>query len=664
MPGRLAAAWSRLAVSGPYAPLLMLFIVGLPLLSLSRAGLMLWQAERVLATDTWGEMLLQGVRADLIQLGLMALPLLLLMPLLATTPLWRLWRRLSALWLIVSVALLVLLEVSSPAFINEYDTRPNRLFVEYLKYPGEVIPMLWEGFRAHLIAGLLLTGAAFVLLARLVRPWLDQPRTWSNLRLWLTWPLVVLVCGLAIRSSLDHRPANPATFALTSDPMVNTLVLNSAYSVTYAVYGMRHEARSSEVYGKMGEAEILEQVRLSRELLQDRRPLLGDPEIPTLVDQPAGIKREKPLNLVIILEESLGATFVESLGGVPVTPEIEKLKKEGWWFEQLYATGTRSVRGIEAVTTGFLPTPAQAVVKLSLAQRNFSTLAAILGRQGYESEFIYGGESHFDNMRGFFLANGFSQVTDENDYVNPIFKASWGVSDEDLFNKTHERLSEKHAQGKQSYTLVFTSSNHSPFEFPDGRIELYEQPKGTDNNAVKYTDWALGRFIEKAKQSPYWKDTVFLVVADHDIRVRGESLVPIERFHIPGLILGADLKPRTVKTVSSQIDLPTTMLSLMGISARHPMPGRDLTVEPEGLPGRAIMQYNDHVAWMEGDRVVVMRPDKAPTHGRYDPKRKHLDTVAAPEDALALEKRALAHSLLPAWLYREQRYRLPDTPKK
>lgn len=663
-PGRVAAAWSRLAVSGPYAPLLMLFIVGLPLLSLSRAGLMLWQAERVLATDTWGEMLLQGVRADLIQLGLMALPLLLLMPILATTPLWRLWRRLSALWLIVSVALLVLLEVSSPAFINEYDTRPNRLFVEYLKYPGEVIPMLWEGFRAHLIAGLLLTGAAFVLLARLVRPWLDQPRTWSNPRLWLTWPLVVLVCGLAIRSSLDHRPANPATFALTSDPMVNTLVLNSAYSVTYAVYGMRHEARSSEVYGKMTEAEILEQVRLSRELLQDRRPLLGDPEIPTLVDQPAGIKREKPLNLVIILEESLGATFVESLGGVPVTPEIEKLKKEGWWFEQLYATGTRSVRGIEAVTTGFLPTPAQAVVKLSLAQRNFSTLAAILGRQGYESEFIYGGESHFDNMRGFFLANGFSQVTDENDYVNPIFKASWGVSDEDLFNKTHERLAEKHAQGKQSYTLVFTSSNHSPFEFPDGRIELYEQPKGTDNNAVKYTDWALGRFIEKAKQSPYWKDTVFLVVADHDIRVRGESLVPIERFHIPGLILGADLKPRAVKTVTSQIDLPTTMLSLMGISARHPMPGRDLTVEPEGLPGRAIMQYNDHVAWMEGERVVVMRPDKAPTHGRYDPKRKHLDTVAAPEDAPALEKRALAHSLLPAWLYREQRYRLPDTPKK
>jgi phosphoglycerol transferase MdoB-like AlkP superfamily enzyme len=655
--------WQGLSMLGPYAPLAMLFVVGLPLLSLSRAALMLWQWDRVAATGIWGEMLFQGVRVDLMQLGLLCAPLVFLMPLLAISPLWRLWRRVSALWLIVSVLLLVLLEVASPAFINEYDTRPHRLFIEYLKYPGEVVPMLWEGFRAHLLGGLALIGLAFYVMARLVRPWLDQPRRWSNIRLWLVWPVVFLVMAVIIRSSFDHRPANPATFALTSDPMVNTLILNSAYSVTYAVYGMRHEARSSEVYGKMDEAEILEHFRVAREMSKDPRPLLGDKEIPTMVEQAAGVRRERPLNLVIILEESLGATFVESLGGVPVTPEIEKLKKEGWWFEQLYATGTRSVRGIEAVTTGFLPTPAQAVVKLSLAQRNFSTLASILGRQGYESEFIYGGESHFDNMRGFFLSNGFSKVTDENDYVNPVFKASWGVSDEDLFNKTHERLSEKHGSGKPSYTLVFTSSNHSPFEFPDGRIELYEQPKGTDNNAVKYTDYALGRFIEKAKKSPYWRDTVFVVVADHDIRVRGDSLVPIERFHIPGLILGADIKPRAVKTVTSQVDLPPTLLSLMGISAVHPMPGRDLTREPEGLPGRAMMQYNENYAWMEGNQVVVLRPDKAPVHARYDTAKKHLEAAAPPEDAAVREKRALAHSLLPAWLYREQRYRLPDAAK-
>ncbi len=666
--GAFSRLWQCFAGCGPYAPLALLVAVGLPLLTLSRAGLMLWQATRVSATGIWPEMLLQGVRADLIQLGLLCLPLVLLAPIAALRPAWRFWKRLSALWVIVALSLLVLLEVSSPGFILEYDTRPNRLYVEYLKYPGEVLPMLWSGFRIHLIAGVLFTALTVIGAMRLVRPWLGgdsfPQNRWSQARFWLSWPLIVFVCLFAIRSSIDHRPANPATFALTSDPMVNTLVLNSAYSVTYAIYGMSHDARSSEIYGTMPKEEILKQFAATREMLGDRRPLLGNAEIPTLIRQEATMRQRKPLNLVIILEESLGATFVESLGGTPVTPEIEKLKKEGWWFEQLYATGTRSVRGIEAVTTGFLPTPAQAVVKLALSQRNFSTLASILGRHGYESEFIYGGESHFDNMRGFFLANGFSQVTDENDYVNPVFRGSWGVSDEDLFNKTHERLQARHAAGKPSYTLVFTSSNHAPFEFPDGRIKLYEEPKGTDNNAVKYTDHALGRFIEQAKASAYWQDTVFVVVADHDIRVRGDSLVPIEHFHIPGLILGGTIKPRVVKSVASQLDLPPTLLSLIGVDAEHPMPGRDLTREPADATGRAMMQYNDNYAWMEGHQVVVLRPGKAPAHGRYDPQKKHLQAGAPPADGKAMEQRALAHSLLPAWLYREQRYRLPDVAGK
>lgn len=638
----------------------MLFLAGLPLLSLSRAALMLWQSDRVAATGIWGTMLLQGVRVDVIQLSLLALPLLLIAPLLANRRLWTFWRRLNMVWVTLTIAILGLLELASPAFINEYDSRPNRLFVEYLKYPQEVVGMLWNGFRLHLVGGLLVTGLLGFGTWRLMRGWRVHEAPWTARRLWLTWPVLLLVCALAIRSSLQHRPANPATFALTADPMVNTLILNSAWSVTYAIYGMQHEANSSEIYGKLEPAAILDEFRAAREQLGDSRPLLGDPEIPTLIDHRATVRRAKPLNLVIILEESLGATFVESLGGLPVTPELEKLKKQGWWFEQLYATGTRSIRGIEAVTTGFLPTPAQAVVKLSLAQRNFANLASILGKHGYESEFIYGGEAHFDNMRGFFTGNGFNRVTDEKDYKNPIMMASWGVSDEDLFNKTHERLSAKHAEGKSSFTLVFTSTNHSPFEFPDGRIELYEQPKATDNNAVKYTDYALGRFIEQAKASAYWQDTLFVVVADHDIRVRGDSMVPVERFHIPGLILGADLQPKRIKTVASQIDLPPTLLSLLGIDAKHPMPGRDLTREPDDAPGRAMMQYENNYAWMEGDQVVVLRPEKAPAHARYDKTAKHLANLPQPPaNGEALARRALAHALLPAWLYREQRYRLP-----
>lgn len=660
-PPAATSHWRLFAWAGPYAPLLALYALGLALLSASRIGLMLWQSGRVADTGIWATLLVQGVRVDLIQLGLLAIIPLLLLPLFSFRRAWPAWRTFTRWWLIAAIAALAFLEMATPPFILEYDVRPNRFFIEYLKYPREVFSMLWGGYKLELVAGVLATALCGVLTARFVAPWKQQPARWPWWAVLASWPLVVLLVIFGVRSTLDHRPANPALFALTPDTMVNSLILNSAWSVTYEAYRMKDEAISSEIYGKLPETDILAEVRAAAEAFGGPpRPWLSD-DIPTLNRLMPTRMRPRPLNLVIVLQESLGATFVESLGGVPVTPELEKLKHEGWWFEQLYATGTRSIRGIEAVTTGFLPTPAQAVVKLSLAQQGFYTLAETLRRQGFHTEFIYGGESHFDNMRGFFKGNGFVSMVDQNDYANPVFKGSWGVSDEDLFDKAHERFSLHHAAGKPFFGLVFTSSNHSPFEFPDGRIEPYDAEKATDRNAVKYADWAMGRFFEKAKASPYWKDTLFLVVADHDIRVRGNTLIPVERFHIPGLILGADIKPRRLTTVASQIDLGPTVLSLMGVAADTPMIGRDLSAEPAGHPGRAMMQYEQNYGYIEGRDVVVLRAEKPPMLARYDPVRKHLseERTLSGDDPRA--RRALAHALLPSWLYREQRYRLPDT---
>lgn len=645
------AIWRIANKLGPFSPLLAMLLLGLILLSLSRIGLILWKFDRVVATERFADILLQGVRADIIQLSLLALVPLLLAPLLAIRRFFKAWRTFTYIWVIMAIVFLVFLEAATPGFIAEYDVRPNRLFVEYLKYPHEVIPMLWRGFRVHVFVGFGFTILAIWVMRRFMQPWLQANYTWSNIKIWLAWPLIFLLTAFAIRSSIGHRPANPAIFAITADSMVNSLVINSAYSVIYAIYDLQHESKSSQIYGKMDRDEIFK--------LTNAR----DTAIPTLKTLTPSAKREKPLNLVIILQESLGAGFVESLGGKPVTPNLEKLKEDGIWFEQLYATGTRSVRGIEAVIAGFQPTPSESTVKLSLSQKNFFTLATLLSKQGYNAEFIYGGESHFDNMRSFFLGNGFNQITDQKDYKNPIFVGSWGASDEDLLNKTHEQLMQHHASGKPFFTLAFSSSNHAPFEFPDGRIELYEQPKATDNNAVKYADYAIGEFFKKAKASPYWKDTVFLIVADHDIRVRGDSLVPIKHFHIPGLILGADIAPKKLTTIASQIDLPVTLLSLMGIQGQHPMTGRDLSSQPDDQLGRAMMQYNANFAWMEqtkdGNKVVVLREGKAPAHAIYDMQNKKLYEAPAPSNAKVLEDRALANSLLPPILYSEQRYHLP-----
>src|SRR5690606_11582840 len=151
-------------------------------------------------------------------------------------------------------------------------------------------------------------------------------------------------------------------------------------------------------------------------------------------------------------------------------------------------------------------------------QRNFFTLAQLLKQKGYRSRFIYGGEAHFDNMKGFFLGNGFDELHDLNAFENPAFVGTWGASDDDMFNRLDGLLSKP--SDAPTFTLAFTVSNHSPWEYPAGRIEVEGDP-ATAHNTVRSADWALGQFFDKAKASAYWDNTVFLVVADHDSKVHG-----------------------------------------------------------------------------------------------------------------------------------------------
>lgn len=644
-------------LSAPLLPLLINAALCLLVYSLSRALLLIWQRARVQATQQLSTIVLQGWRVDSIQIGLILLIPILLFPLAAFASTWPIWLGFCWVWIVASVVLSLFLELATVGFISEYDVRPNRLFVEYLKYPKEVCAMLWRGFRWHVLICLAASAISIYYLSHALSPLLQLPYLWPAWLVLPLWPVLFVLNALMIRSSLGHRPANPAMFALTNDALVNSLILNSAWSLIHAIYSFKHENKSSASYGKLALDEVLAIVQETNKV-----PCSASAKYPTLHLAQPSVKREKPLNLVIILEESLGATFVESLGGIPVTPMLEQFKHQGWWFEQMYATGTRSVRGIEAVVSGYPPTPAQSVVKLSKSQRDFFTIAKLLGQLGYHTEFIYGGESHFDNMNGFFRGNGFQSVIDQKDFENPILVGSWGVSDEDVFNKAHQRHQQLHQQGQPFFSLLFSSSNHAPFEFPDGRIALYDDKKATENNAVKYADFALGQFLQQAQQSAYWQDTLFLVVADHDIRVRGETLVPINNFHIPALILGADIRPKTIARVCSQIDLPVTLLSLMGIQAQHPMIGQDISSMSErelsdASLGRAMMQFNQNYAWMQGQQVALLQMGKAPMFGNYqtNTKRLQLQTeVSAQHQALA--KVALAHALLPSMLYQQQQY--------
>lgn len=638
------------------APIGLYLLIALGITTLARIALGLWFADRVAEASGWVFILVQGLRYDLILQGMLLLFPLSLTPLLCTfTGTRRLWQWLLPVYLTLCVVFLAFMELATPWFIDEYGLRPNILFVKYLIYPHEVAAMLWSGYKLPIaIAAVtlpLLAWAAF----RVLRPAARNMMRTHWLTSILLIPALILVCGVAIRSSFGHRPANPSNIAISTDPLINMLPMSSAYSMLYGAYEMRYEGEAVQ-FGEIAESTVITNMR---RMLGLPDSAFDNPALPSLHRQVSPASSTGPKNLVIILEESLGARFVGSLGGLPLTPNLDRLAKDGLWFSDMYATGTRSVRGIEAVVTGFLPTTAESLVKLGGTQRDFFTIAALLQRYGYSTSFIYGGSAQFDNMARFFLNNGFATIIDQDDYKNPMFAGSWGVSDEDLFAKADAYFSSL-PPDQPFFSLVFSSSNHTPFEYPAGSIEPYNQPAQTRENAIKYADHALGGFFEKAQQSRYWNNTVFLIVADHDSRVLGAELVPIVHYHIPALILGAGVQPQVINRMASQVDMIPTLLPLLTLGQTLSLPTTGVNLLRDDLaaiPPHTVMQYGNNIAYREHDDVLIFQEGREPRQFRY------INEALVPMQTVdpALLEMALSHTEWPRLAYKHKWYRLPVT---
>ncbi len=631
-------------------PIIKFIVTTLLILTASRIILIGVYHERVFAVADWHRILTLGVRMDLILIAYFSfLPtvLLLLLPNIIVDKIKGFIRW----YFMVSIFYFLFLELTTIPFIDQYDTRPNRLFIEYLKYPKEVVGMLGKGFLLPVITVSIGSIIAVWGMIKITKNWLNNIHTKYTTKLILL-PFVMGILLLFARSSFSHRPANPSTAAFSSDQMINSLALNSGYSLFYAAYSMKNEKNASKLYGKMNFDVALQHVKAQMHIPDSL--FCNNPESPLLHQQNPKQVQKRPYNLVILLQESLGAEYVGALGGLPLTPNIDALSKEGQLFTNMYSTGTRSVRGIEATITGFYPTPSRSVVKLSNAQTNFFTLADLLQQHGYETSFIYGGMANFDNMASFFRGNGFKTIIDENDYSNVAFKGNWGVSDEDLMRKAHQTF--MNYGDKPFFSLVFSSSNHTPFEYPEGRIELYDKEKATVNNAIKYADYAIGEFFKLAKKAPYYDNTIFIIVADHNTRTYGDMLVPIHKFHIPALIIGKNVPKKAYTKICSQLDIPPTLLDYIGLPNKNPMPGRNLCQLADSIPGRAIMQFHQINAYMENDKVLIMQPNREAQSFIYQKKKSHLEPIKLNK---AMHKKALSTVVIASGMYKNRTYTIP-----
>jgi len=552
-------------------------------------------------------------------------------------------------YFLIVMMILVYMENATFPFFAQYDVRPNYKFVEYLEYPKEVFGMIMADYKLALSLALVmmaLVGWTYVKMSKNDFVKVFDDVYWKRLALFVPLGLLLFI---GIRSSFGHRPANNSDAMYSSNRVINEITKNSMYSVAYSIYAnKKFSSKVLKQYGKMSTKEALRRTEARLNIHS------VDKQSHFSRMQKTHFKQEKPKNLVIFLQESVGAQFVEAVGGeAGITPEFNRLAKEGLLFSDLYSNGTRSIRGIAGIVAGNFAVPGKGVLKRSKSQSDWFTIARLFKPLGYETSFIYGGESRFDNMKGWFLGNGFDKVVDQERMENPCYVGTWGVCDDEVVAYADSEFKSLNDAGKPFMSVVFSTSNHSPFDFPQEKIELIDGVETKSvKNAIKYADFAVGQMIKKAKDNGYYDNTVFLIVADHNVRVYGDDIVPVNMFHIPGLILGGDVEARVYDKTSTQPDIIATALDLVGADFTYPILGHSIYSEKK--QELAFMQFNNNYALMDRDRVAVLRPGKEANTYRYDRNEslaltdKHLIEI---EHDDKLEKDVLAFILSMNHLY-------------
>lgn len=512
-------------------------------------------------------------------------------------------------------------------FFDEFNARFNFIAVDYLIYPHEVFVNIWDSYPVGrvLIAVFVL---ALVVHVRLKRPLALAYQQSSRYR-----ERLVPFAAFAGALSVAFGAVDMSMTRYSTNHVANEIAANGIYSFFYAA--LNNELDYNRYYMTLDRDEAVKRLRR----------LVSQPNATFLPNAANPIARHienrgpaKKLNVVVVVEESLGADFVGAYGDKRgLTPNLDGLAKESMVFTNMYATGTRTVRGLEAISLSFPPIPGESIVKRPHNENLFGW-AQVMSRNGYKPTFIYGGYGTFDNMNYFFSHNGFG-IVDRLQIPQPKFGNIWGVSDEDLFNKAIEVFDRQHAEGKKIFSLIMTTSNHKPFTFPEGVPGIRPSGGGRDMG-VKYADYALGRFFAAVRAKPYFDDTLFVIVGDHGARVYGREDIPMRSYELPLLVYAPKhVAPREVEILGSQIDIPPTILGLLGISYDAVFFGRDMF---QGDPAEkfALLSHDRDVALYQHGKLVELGIKQATMTLQYD-KRTNRQAPTAPDPELVKDAVAI-----------------------
>ena len=321
-------------------------------------------------------------------------------------------------------------------------------------------------------------------------------------------------------------------------------------------------------------------------------------------------KPELQKNVVLISIESLSAAYMKAYGyEESVTPFLDQLAQKSLFFTNLYATGNRTVRGLEALTLCIPPTAGESVIKREKENKNKFTTGSVFKSKGYSVKYLYGGYSYFDNMKDFYGGNGYEIVDRDNFTPEEItFANVWGVCDEDMAKKAISEMNKDYKAGKPFFHHWMTVSNHRPFTYPEGKIDIPADSKSR-KGGVKYTDYSIMKFFEMAQKQPWFKNTVFVIVADHCSSSAGKTELPMDKYRIPAMIYSPEfVAPQKFSQVTSQIDVMPTVLGLLNFKYQSKFLGQDV-FSKNFVPRAYIATYQD-LGFIKDNYLTVISPTK------------------------------------------------------
>ena len=515
--------------------------------------------------------------------------------------LWRSKGHTLFLHVLTGLALFAMLfvAVAEWLFWDEFGVRINFIAVDYLVYSDEVINNILESYPIYPVLAflVLLAMAATVGLRSTLKRALAAPLLQKSAALLYVGALAV--AAFAVSAVIGQN----FPLAMGGNVFQRELASNGPFQF-FAAF-RNNELDYQQFYATLPDPRAAALLRA--ELSEPIARFVGsDPlDIRRAIDNP-GLEQRR--NLVLVTIESLSAKYLGSFGDRRgLTPNLDALRDQSLFFSNFYATGTRTDRGLEAITLSIPPTPGRSIVKRIGRESGFASLGQQLEAKGYDSVFAYGGRGYFDNMNAFFGGNGY-RIVDQSSVAEDQmhFQNAWGMADEDLYAQALKIADQDHAAGKPFFLQLMTTSNHRPYTYPDGRIDI---PSGRGREgAVKYTDYAIGQFLDRARGKPWFNNTVFVFVADHTAGSAGKEDLPVANYHIPLFILAPGLVvPHEVSTLSSQIDLAPTLLALLNMDYVSTFYGRNV-LSDETRPGRALLGNYQHLGLFDGKDLAILSP--------------------------------------------------------